>query len=260
MQFTAPKHKRAKWGQESCLSSAGSGSAVCAHTAPVTLDNIILLTGPAEGPVLAGALRSHNPQVAIHVARSLAELEAVDLHVLRSARLIAFVTAVVVPARILNSLGFGAYNFHPGPPNYSGWVPAHFAVYERATMFGATVHVMVEQVDAGPIVAVELFGIPPDTGALGLEALAYSRLARLFWQLAKPLATQCEPIQELPVKWSGRRSTRRLYEAMCEIPLDISKEELDRRIEVFGPGYFGIIPTIRIHGRQFRYADPDTKV
>ena len=28
-------------------------------------------------------------------------------------RLIAFVTPVVVPARILNSLGFGAYNFHP---------------------------------------------------------------------------------------------------------------------------------------------------
>jgi methionyl-tRNA formyltransferase len=222
------------------------------------LDNIILLTGPAEDSALAGALRSHNPRVAIHVARSLAELEAIDSNILLSARLIAFVTAVVVPARILNSLGFGAYNFHPGPPNYSGWVPAHFAIYDRATTFGVTVHVMVEQIDSGPIVAVKLFSIPPNTGTLDLEAMAYSRLARLFWQLAKPLATQRESIQQLPVKWSGRQSTRRLYEAMCEIPLDISKEELDRRIEVFGPGHFGIFPTIRIHGRQFRYADSNT--
>ena len=130
------------------------------------LDNIILLTGPVEESALAGALRGHNPRLAIHVARSLADLEAIDSNVLRHARLIAFVTPVVVPARILNSLGFGGYNFHPGRPHYPGWVPAHFAVYDKVTTFGATVHVMIEQVDAGPIVAVELFPIPPNTSTL----------------------------------------------------------------------------------------------
>ncbi len=219
------------------------------------LNNIILLTGPVEESALAGALRAHNPGLAIHATRSLEDLEAIDSDVLRHARLIAFVTPVVVPARILNALGFGAYNFHPGPPHYPGWVPAHFAVYDRATTFGATVHVMIEQVDAGPIIAVELFPILPNTGAPALEALAFCRLARMFWQLAKALATQQEPIQELPIRWSGRKSTRRLYAAMCDIPLDISKEELDRRIEVFGVGHFGIVPTIRIHGRQFRYGE-----
>ena len=222
------------------------------------LNNIILLTGPVEESALAGALRAHNPGLAIHATRSLVDLEAIDSDVLRHARLIAFVTPVVVPARILNSLGFGAYNFHPGPPHYPGWVPAHFAVYDRARTFGATVHVMIEQVDAGPIVAVELFPIPLNTDALALEALAFSQLARMFWQLAKALATQREPIQELPIRWSGRKSTRRLYAAMCDIPLDISKEELDRRIEVFGVGHFGIVPTIRIHGRQFRYGESQT--
>jgi methionyl-tRNA formyltransferase len=222
------------------------------------LNNIILLTGPVEESALAGALRAHNPGLAIHATRSLMDLEAIDSDVLRHARLIAFVTPVVVPARILNSLGFGAYNFHPGPPHYPGWVPAHFAVYDRATTFGATVHAMIEQVDAGPIVAVELFPIPLNTGALALEALAFGRLARMFWQLAKALATQREPIQELPIRWSGRKSTRRLHAAMCDIPLDISKEELDRRIEVFGAGHFGIVPTIRFHGLQFRYVESHT--
>ncbi len=175
----------------------------------------------------------------------------------RRARLIAFVTPVVVPARILNALGFGAYNFHPGPPHYPGWVPAHFAAYERATTFGATVHAMIEQVDAGPIVAVELFPVPPDARALDLEALAFRQLAALFWRLAKTLATQCEPMQELPVRWSGRKSTRRLYAAMCDIPLDMSKEELDRRLGIFGAGHFGVFPTIRFHGQPFRYAGSD---
>ena len=219
------------------------------------LDNIILLTGPVEASALAGALRAHNSRLTIHATKSLADLEAMDSNVLRHARLIAFVTPVVVPARILTALGFGAYNFHPGPPHYPGWVPAHFAVYDKATTFGATVHAMIERVDAGPIVAVELFGIPPNASALDLEALAFGQLARLFWQLAKVLATQCEPIQELPIQWSGRKSTRRLYAALCDIPLDISKEELDRRIEVFGAGHFGIFPTIRFHGRHFRYVE-----
>jgi len=88
------------------------------------LDNIILLTGPVEESALAGALRTHNPRLAVHAPKSLAELESIDASVVQHARLIAFVTPVVVPARILNSLRFGAYNFHPGPPHYPGWLPA----------------------------------------------------------------------------------------------------------------------------------------
>jgi methionyl-tRNA formyltransferase len=218
------------------------------------MKDIILLTGPVEQAALAGALRIYNPRLTIHAAKSLADLEIIDIKILRDARLIAFVTPVIVPSRILRTLGFGAINFHPGPPHYPGWVPAHFAVYDRATTFGATVHVMIEQVDAGPIVAVELFPIPPNTSPVALEAMAFSQLAHLFWRLAKTLATQREPMQELPIQWSGRKSTRSMYAAMCDIPLDISKDELDRRIEVFGTGHFGIFPTIRIYGRQFRYS------
>ncbi|HXZ22349.1 MAG TPA: formyltransferase family protein [Pseudolabrys sp.] len=223
------------------------------------LDNIILLTGPVEESALDGALRSHNPRLSFHAAKSLAELEAIDPGLLPNARLIAFATPIVVPARILNSVGFGAYNFHPGPPHYPGWMPAHFAIYDRATTFGATVHAMIEEVDAGPIVAVVEFAIPPRARTHDLEALAFGQLARLFWQMAKTLATQTEPIQALPIRWSGRKSTRRLYAAMCEIPLDVQKEELDRRIEVFGAGHFGLFPTIQLHGHLFRYAPQNSE-
>jgi methionyl-tRNA formyltransferase len=221
------------------------------------LDTIILLTGPVEAGPLTGVLRGHNARLDVRAAKSLADLEALAPDLLRRARLIGFVTDVVVPARILNALGFGAYNFHPGPPQYPGWVPAHFAIYDRAGTFGATAHRMIERVDAGPIIGVELFDVPPSTGVLGLQEMAFVQLARLFWRLAPKLAEQCEPLAELPVKWTGTKSTRAMYVAMCEIPVDISKEELERRIAVFGAGHYGIAPAVTLHGRVFRYAAPE---
>jgi methionyl-tRNA formyltransferase len=47
---------------------------------------------------------------------------------------------------------------------------------------------------------------------------------------------------------------------MCDIPLDISKEELDRRVGAFGAGHFGIFPTLKLHGFQFSYTAPDAIV
>jgi hypothetical protein len=35
---------------------------------------------------------------------------------------------------------------------------------------------------------------------------------------------------------------------MCEIPLDVAKNELDRRIKVFGGNHFGMSLTINLHG------------
>jgi methionyl-tRNA formyltransferase len=222
-------------------------------------DTIILLTGPVEEGPLTDVLRGHNPQLDVRAVKSLADLETLSPDLLRRARLIGFVTDVVVPARILKAIGFGAYNFHPGPPHYPGWVPAHFAIYERAEYFGATAHVMAERVDAGPIVGFKMFGIPPNTSVVRLQEMAFVEVARLFWALAPKLAAQREPLAALPIKWSGVKSTRAMYRAMCEIPTDISKDELERRIAVFGDGHFGISPTVTRHGRAFRYAAPETQ-
>jgi methionyl-tRNA formyltransferase len=222
------------------------------------LDTIILLTGQVEQPILASVLLGHNPQLTIRPLATLSDVEALEPELLRGARLVAFTTDVVVPRQVLDRLGYGAYNFHPGSPYFPGWAPAHFAIYRQATEFGATAHVMIERVDAGPIVGVELFRIPADITVCGLEGLAYAHLARLFWGLARVLATQIEPLAELPIRWSGQKTSRRLYAAMCDIPLDISKEELDRRITAFGGNHFGINPTVNLHGIQFRGMTKDT--
>src|SRR4030088_3061876 len=219
-------------------------------------DTVILLTGAIEQPVLASDLRLHDLQLIILPVFTSDELAAVEVTILRRARLIAFTTDVIVPQNVLDQLGYGAYNFHPGPPQYPGWAPAHFALYERAKEFGATLHVMVQRVDAGPIVGVEVFEIPADISVADLEELAYAHLADLFWRSAKSLASCAEPLPELPIRWNERRNSRRGFEAICDIPLSISKEDLERRIKGFGARESAIAPPISLHGFQFRAVLP----
>jgi methionyl-tRNA formyltransferase len=219
-------------------------------------DTIILLAGEAEQVAMPPVLRGHNPLLNVISARTAAGLAVLNPDLLARARLIAFVTPEIVSNNILARLGYGAFNFHPGPPRYPGWAPAHFALYERATEFGATVHVMVEKVDAGPIVEIAKFPVPADISAFGLEGLAYAHLAQLFWRMAKSLAADPKPPPTLPVKWGSRKYSRRAYRAICDIPLDIPKDELDRRIRVFGGNHFGMCPTINLHGIEFRAVPP----
>jgi methionyl-tRNA formyltransferase len=233
------------------------------HTVGVTkqhrramFDTIILLSGAAEQSVLPNALRGHNPLLKVIPVVTSDDLAALNSDMLRRARLIAFVTPVIVPQSFLARLGYGAFNFHPGPVGYPGWAPAHFALYNRETEFGATAHVMVEQVDAGPIIGVSRFPIPAGISVVALEGLAYAHLAQLFWRMAGSLATEAAPPPVLPLQWGSRKYSRRAYRDICDITPDIPKDELERRIRVFGGNHFGISPTINLHGIEFRAVMP----
>ena len=58
----------------------------------------------------------------------------------------------IIPADCLAAFSHGAYNVHPGSPDYPGVAPEAWAAYEKADGFGATFHVMDEEVDAGAII------------------------------------------------------------------------------------------------------------
>jgi methionyl-tRNA formyltransferase len=190
-------------------------------------DTIILLSSALEREIFMTVLSAHNPGLAIIPVETRTDLSALEPEILACARLVAFATGVIVPARVLDRLGFGAYNFHPGSPAWPGFAPAHFALHRCAAEFGATAHVMAARVDEGPIVGLEMFSIPPGTSVASLEGMAYARLAWLFWSLARQLATSRRPLRRLAVSWSGRKHTRRDYEAMGA-PLGISPETNQR--------------------------------
>jgi hypothetical protein len=60
-------------------------------------DTIILLTGAVEQPVFASVLRGHNRRLTVLPVSTPDDLAAVEITVLRRARLIAFTTNVIVP-------------------------------------------------------------------------------------------------------------------------------------------------------------------
>jgi len=221
------------------------------------LTEILLLTGqPSQQLALTRLLHAHNPALSFRCVVTAEELNNIDPASLRQTRLISFTSGVIVPRAILAGLGHGAYNFHPGPPDYPGWAPAHFALYDGAPEFGATAHEMTERVDAGSIVGIERFPVPKNIGIRELEQIAFIRLAFLFWRLSSKLAAP-QPLAVLPLRWSGVKSTKQKYREMCRLPADITKDELARRIRAFSDDFRGIYPTISIHGFDFRCVDAE---
>jgi methionyl-tRNA formyltransferase len=215
-------------------------------------DSVVLLTGPGERSILSTRLAAFRPDLKIIAAGSRADLLALDAATLAASRLIAFTTSVIVPPEVLAGLGHGAYNFHPGPPEYPGLSPAQFAVYDGARSFGATVHRMAAEIDAGPIIAVSRFDVPFGATLTDLETGAFQKLARLFWDLSSLLAIDGSPLPELAIEWGRQRSTRISTAAMCAIPTDIDPSELRRRVAAFAKSPYGLSPTVTIHGYRFR--------
>lgn len=233
--------------------AANGGVASCA------LNSIILLSSTEEAAFLTRILRRYNAGLAIRSARSLKELRNIPVAALARSRLIAFTTSIIVPGDLLDRIGFGAYNFHPGPPTYPGLAPAHFACYDGTTQYGVTAHVMIERVDAGPIVAFDPFQISRGTSVKAVEALAYTRLLTLFRRLAKDLATRIDLIPALPVNWQGRKGTHRRLASLCEMPWDVTRKEFEHRIAVLGAGDYGRKLCIKVHGYRFELAGRDEK-
>jgi methionyl-tRNA formyltransferase len=221
-------------------------------------EGLVLLTDVAEQVALSRILRHFRPDLTIWPASGLDELRGIEASLLGRARLVAFASTAIVPADVLAGLGYGAYNFHPGPPNYPGWAPAHFALYDGAEQYGVTFHAMAERVDSGTIFDVVSFPVPQACTLLGLGERTYVHLLRLFAVWAEQLATEPALAPRHTVPWSGRTSTRRSYRNACDIPLDISREELWRRIRAFGGHHYGIAPSINLHGVTFTATLPET--
>jgi methionyl-tRNA formyltransferase len=218
------------------------------------LREIVLLTGTREAPHLSTYLRRLNPELVVTHVANRDELICAWHPARPGARLIAFCTSTIVPGDLLETFEGAAYNFHPGPPNYPGRHPASFAIYEGATQFGVTAHEMLRQVDAGPIVGVERFDMPPHPRLTEVEALSFSAAVRLFQRLAPLLVTSTARLPTLDERWTGWRSRQRDFDALCALPLDIDAVEFDRRFRAFADGLQGTLK-IGLHGRTFRIGD-----
>jgi len=90
---------------------------------------------PAFTQFAEAELKKHNPNMNFVTVTNKGSLSELPAATLSQARLIGFTTDVIVPATILAKIGFGCYNFHPGPPEYPGFEPIRFALYDDARSF-----------------------------------------------------------------------------------------------------------------------------
>ena len=78
---------------------------------------------------------------------------------------------VVIRKEVLEAPRLGAFNLHPGPlPRYAGLNSVSWAIYRGETQHGVTLHKLVPQIDAGPIVYQEPMGVGGEETGLTLTA------------------------------------------------------------------------------------------
>lgn len=209
---------------------------------------LILLTQREFAPAIMGVLRARAPALDIHTATTLPELDAAMSD---RTRLISFGSGVIVPAAILARATAGAYNFHPGPPEYPGIFPSVFALYDGATRFGVTLHEMATRVDSGPIVAVDDFDIAPDWDRLALDTKCFTALMALLERTSPQLADLQTPLPRMTRDWRGLKRTRKDFDTLCRMPEDVTAEEFARRYRAAGEGPEHALTLTRF-GRSFR--------
>jgi methionyl-tRNA formyltransferase len=213
------------------------------------MSRVVLLTA-FEGVELARldrTLRSTGADVAI--VRDLAGLEEELLD--EGTTLLSFGTGVIVPVSVLSRLARPAYNLHAASPEFPGRDPHHFAVYQGTARYGATLHVMTEKVDAGPIVAVEMFDVAPRARPGELLALANEAGMRLIERCSSQLVA-ARPMPSLTgLAWGPRKRTRRDFLEHCRLPLDVGLDEFEHRFRAFdGEARDNLV--VELHGWTFR--------
>lgn len=199
---------------------------------------ILVLTGELEAERLAPALQASAPLgVTCSAVSTSQQLHECAERGLKDIRLISFCTRVVVPASVLNALSLEAYNIHPGSPEFPGLYPEAFAIYEGAARFGATAHVMAEQVDTGAIVQTRWFNVPKSWRREDLAGRVYENALELFFEITLKCMTSNAPLPRNAETWSGNRCTRTRYQSLCERTGD--PDEDNRRHLAFAPDYPG---------------------
>lgn len=209
---------------------------------------LILLT-PARDAERDRLARAFGDDVKIEIVSDLAALRAMRID--QETFLVSFGSGVIVPGEVLAQFSKPAYNMHAASAEFPGRDPHHHAVYRQAATYGATLHVMTQRVDEGPIVGMETFEVAPGTTPGELLAQANAAGFRLIERMGRQLLSD-EPPAPLPgVAWGTCKTKRSDLLDLCRLSPLIGKEEFARRFLAFdGEAYDNL--TLDLHGQLFR--------
>jgi len=175
---------------------------------------ILLLMNDVDAGFFAKLIKGVSTDVSVLHMRNIAELDEFTQKADADMRLISFCTGDIVPARVIERLNGNCYNFHPGPPDRPGYMPAPFALRDKAETYGVTFHYMKPKVDTGAIIEVVRFDVPEGETQEALELAAYKALLKLVIERIKQLVDIDFTFPPSGDQWSGYKTTRKDLDAL----------------------------------------------
>lgn len=204
------------------------------------MDRVVLLTKERMVCTLAASLvRDQFPQVEVLTGEPPQgwNPEGIDL-------LLSFYGGWVVPADVLAKVRRAALNIHPGSHHYPGFACYNLALYEGATLYGATLHHMAAKIDAGPIIDTMALPVYADDTVASLqrrtEAVALHLLVDLLHRLKHGVIPAASSL-----RWSRKASTRADLLVLQHVPREADALEVARRRRAVDyPGKPGLVFTV----------------
>ena len=160
--------------------------------------------------------------------------------------LVNFLGQRILPNSLLK---FPNLNLHPGPPQYPGRGGASYALFDGAETYGATAHIMTENVDSGEILLADEFAIRPYVCCEALFAKAERSCLDLLAEALSILNHTGQLPKPNGMKWGRKPSTRKQFEAWLVLdPGD--RQCFDRKVFA---AYHSRLPGpyVAVHGMRF---------
>ena len=175
---------------------------------------ILLLMSDVDADFFAKLIKSVSADVSVLHMKNITELDVFTQKADADMRLISFCTGDIVPARVIERLNGNCFNFHPGPPDRPGYMPAPFALRDKAKNYGVTFHYMKPKVDTGAIIEVTRFDTPEEKTQEALELAAYEALLKMVIARISQLADVDFVFTPSGDHWSGYKTTRKDLDAL----------------------------------------------
>ncbi len=157
---------------------------------------------------------------------------------------IDLVISFLHPKRILKPLidlpKIGCINFHPAPlPEYRGFAPYTFGVYDCTPTWGVTCHFVDESFDTGNIIKQTRFNINPmNETAKSLQERSHYYTLELFKEVIDE-ALKNGKLSGTPQK-QGKYHSKEDFEKIRQIKPSDTEDEIDKKIRAFWcPPNFG---------------------
>lgn len=156
---------------------------------------------------------------------------------------------------LLDRAKIAAINFHPASAEYPGSGCVNWALYDNSSTYGTIAHIMTEKIDNGAIIECRRFPVLPQDTVDTLLARTHLKTYDLILDIATGLALEGEAFLRRKIeaasheKWRGEARKMHEIDALQNIPLTATKEEMERVIRATNTPKFP--PYIMFHGRKF---------